>query len=361
MARTRRSTSSARSTGRRSTTPSGRRRRSSPPLRLPWHRRRDLLVRRGGVSLQAETEDRVKAALEVFKEKLVKRNISLKSLDAGEPRARARRTRSTARSSRASSRTRPRRSARRSATRAPRAYRRRSRATSSASPARRGTTCRPSSPCSRGGLRHRPAVHQLPERRIVPRGMLESGHIVRPEKPEGQGRDSLAIAIQSTPASPPCGRARSPAPLRQPGVLCANEFATRAMVRSRSAGSVSSRSICRARSAASPSCDESRLLIDHDLRNSPGRRSDHRAPREKRLREHEAQPLGVAARHERGHRRRAELRWERMLRDEGRPRHRCIDPALRRERAKARLLGARTDDAQLARSRPAREGARTPR
>ncbi|MFS8477894.1 MAG: YajQ family cyclic di-GMP-binding protein [Micromonosporaceae bacterium] len=39
------------------------------------------------VSLQAETEDRVRAALEVFKEKLVKRNISLKALDAGEPRA----------------------------------------------------------------------------------------------------------------------------------------------------------------------------------------------------------------------------------------------------------------------------------
>lgn len=38
------------------------------------------------VSLQAETEDRVKAALEVFKDKLVKRSISLKALDAGEPR-----------------------------------------------------------------------------------------------------------------------------------------------------------------------------------------------------------------------------------------------------------------------------------
>jgi hypothetical protein len=38
------------------------------------------------VSLQAETEDRAKAALEVFKDKLVKRNISLKALDAGEPR-----------------------------------------------------------------------------------------------------------------------------------------------------------------------------------------------------------------------------------------------------------------------------------
>ncbi|RKR90040.1 hypothetical protein BDK92_4404 [Micromonospora pisi] len=39
------------------------------------------------VSLQAETEERVKAALDVFKEKLIKRNISMKSLDAGEARA----------------------------------------------------------------------------------------------------------------------------------------------------------------------------------------------------------------------------------------------------------------------------------
>jgi len=39
------------------------------------------------VSLQAETEDRVRAALEVFKDKLVKRNISLKALDASDARA----------------------------------------------------------------------------------------------------------------------------------------------------------------------------------------------------------------------------------------------------------------------------------
>jgi cyclic-di-GMP-binding protein len=38
------------------------------------------------VTLEAETEDRVKAALEVFKDKLVKRSISLKAVDAGEPR-----------------------------------------------------------------------------------------------------------------------------------------------------------------------------------------------------------------------------------------------------------------------------------
>lgn len=39
-----------------------------------------------GVSIQASTEDRAKAALDVFKEKLIKRDISLKSLDAGEPK-----------------------------------------------------------------------------------------------------------------------------------------------------------------------------------------------------------------------------------------------------------------------------------
>ena len=40
-----------------------------------------------GVELEAATEDRVKAALDVFKDKLVKRGVSLKALDAGEPRA----------------------------------------------------------------------------------------------------------------------------------------------------------------------------------------------------------------------------------------------------------------------------------
>jgi cyclic-di-GMP-binding protein len=40
-----------------------------------------------GVTLQADTEERVSAALDVFREKLIKRGISLKSLDAGEPQA----------------------------------------------------------------------------------------------------------------------------------------------------------------------------------------------------------------------------------------------------------------------------------
>lgn len=39
------------------------------------------------VTLGADTEERVRAALDVFKEKLIKRGISLKSLDAGEPQA----------------------------------------------------------------------------------------------------------------------------------------------------------------------------------------------------------------------------------------------------------------------------------
>jgi uncharacterized protein YajQ (UPF0234 family) len=40
-----------------------------------------------GVAIKADTEERAKAALDVFKEKLVKRSISLKALDAGEPKA----------------------------------------------------------------------------------------------------------------------------------------------------------------------------------------------------------------------------------------------------------------------------------
>jgi uncharacterized protein YajQ (UPF0234 family) len=40
-----------------------------------------------GVVIRADTEERAKAALDVYKEKLVKRDISLKALDAGDPRA----------------------------------------------------------------------------------------------------------------------------------------------------------------------------------------------------------------------------------------------------------------------------------
>jgi uncharacterized protein YajQ (UPF0234 family) len=40
-----------------------------------------------GVTIRADTEERAKAALDVFKEKLVKRSISTKALDAGEPKS----------------------------------------------------------------------------------------------------------------------------------------------------------------------------------------------------------------------------------------------------------------------------------
>src|ERR1700712_2822466 len=40
-----------------------------------------------GMTIKADTEERATAVLEVFKEKLIKRSISLKSLDASEPKA----------------------------------------------------------------------------------------------------------------------------------------------------------------------------------------------------------------------------------------------------------------------------------
>ena len=39
------------------------------------------------IELTSSTEERVKAALDVFKEKLIRRDISLKAFDAGEPQA----------------------------------------------------------------------------------------------------------------------------------------------------------------------------------------------------------------------------------------------------------------------------------
>lgn len=46
-----------------------------------------------GVEISANAEERAKAVLDVFKEKLVKRNQSLKILDAGEPRQSGRESR----------------------------------------------------------------------------------------------------------------------------------------------------------------------------------------------------------------------------------------------------------------------------
>jgi uncharacterized protein YajQ (UPF0234 family) len=48
------------------------------------------------ILLKAESEERVRALLDVFKEKLVKRQISLKTLEAGEPQASGKEHRITA-------------------------------------------------------------------------------------------------------------------------------------------------------------------------------------------------------------------------------------------------------------------------
>lgn len=40
-----------------------------------------------GIELVSSTEERIKAAIDVFKEKLIRRDISMKAFDAGEPQA----------------------------------------------------------------------------------------------------------------------------------------------------------------------------------------------------------------------------------------------------------------------------------
>src|SRR3984957_10108566 len=40
-----------------------------------------------GIELTSSTEERIKAAIDVFKEKLIRRDISMKPFDAGEPQA----------------------------------------------------------------------------------------------------------------------------------------------------------------------------------------------------------------------------------------------------------------------------------
>ena len=83
------------------------------------------------VRMEANSEERVKAILDVFETKLIKRGISLKSLKTGEPDAvRQGVLPGLRRSSRASPARTPRRSPRSSATRAPSRSRRRSRVTS---------------------------------------------------------------------------------------------------------------------------------------------------------------------------------------------------------------------------------------
>ena len=70
------------------------------------------LVRRAGVEISANADERALAVLDVFKDKLIKRDQSLKILEAGEPAAVRQGVEDRRRPSRrASPRSRPRRSA----------------------------------------------------------------------------------------------------------------------------------------------------------------------------------------------------------------------------------------------------------
>ncbi len=95
------------------------------------------------ILLEANSEDRVKAVLDVFESKLIKRGISLKALDAGEPQLSGKEYKIFATIQEASPRRTPRRWRRSSATRAPRASRPRCRARSCGSAPRAATTSRP--------------------------------------------------------------------------------------------------------------------------------------------------------------------------------------------------------------------------
>ena len=96
------------------------------------------------VVIEAGTEERCRAAVEVFKEKLIKRGISLKAFEVGDPApsGRIHKVTGTIVQGIQRNRTRPRRSPRPSGTRSSRASRLRFRAISCGCPARRKTTCR---------------------------------------------------------------------------------------------------------------------------------------------------------------------------------------------------------------------------
>ena len=103
----------------------------------------DATIRWSGpaIEMEANSEERVKAVLDVFQTKLIKRGVSLKAVDAGEPRSSGNSTRSPRAPRKASRPRTPRRSPSSSATRVRGVSRPRSRATNSGSAARAATTC----------------------------------------------------------------------------------------------------------------------------------------------------------------------------------------------------------------------------
>ena len=99
-----------------------------------------------GIEITASADDRATAVLDVFKGKLIKRDQSLKILDAGEPRQSGQQSKIGIALKEGITSENAKKISSSSATRGPRASRPRSRATSSGCRRRSATTCRPSSP-----------------------------------------------------------------------------------------------------------------------------------------------------------------------------------------------------------------------
>jgi uncharacterized protein YajQ (UPF0234 family) len=94
------------------------------------------------IVVKASSEERCAALLDVFKEKLVKRQISLKTLDAGEPQQSGKEYRLTCSVSEGIKQDDAKKVSKLIREQGPRACRRRSRATSCGCRPRRRTTCR---------------------------------------------------------------------------------------------------------------------------------------------------------------------------------------------------------------------------
>ncbi len=99
-----------------------------------------------GVEISANAEDRTRAVLDVFKDKLIKRGVSLKALDAGEPRTSGREVKIGASLKHGITQEQAKRVGKLIRDEDRRGSRSRCRVTSCASRARSATTCRRSSP-----------------------------------------------------------------------------------------------------------------------------------------------------------------------------------------------------------------------
>ncbi|GAA3433394.1 hypothetical protein GCM10018954_029970 [Kutzneria kofuensis] len=95
------------------------------------------------ITIQAETEERCVAAVEVFKEKLIKRNISLKAFEVGEPAVSGKIYKVTGRIVQGIESDKAKKISKAIRDEGPRACRRRSRATSCGCRRRRRTISRP--------------------------------------------------------------------------------------------------------------------------------------------------------------------------------------------------------------------------